>query len=109
MDVLGFEDWTKTHPWRAPGTAAVHSPCGIDGGNPTGCPAGNPSPAGCAGGGYGHGPDARAFNFTDVVTTDWKRGSVVEAAWGITANRENRRPLLHSSGQTWPLFWTDRL
>ena len=104
MDVLGFEDWTKTHPWRAPGTAAVHSPCGIDGGNPTGCPAGNPSPAGCAGGGYGNGPDARAFNFTDVVTTDWKRGSVVEAAWGITANR---RPPLHS-GQT-GLSSTDRL
>ena len=56
-NILG-DDWTKTHPWRAPGSAAVFSPCGVDGGNPQGCPVGGHGA--CAGGGYGHGVDARA-------------------------------------------------
>ena len=37
-------------------------------------------------GGYGFGPDARVYRFRDVVETEWQRGSVVEAAWGIWAN-----------------------
>ena len=80
-DVLGT-DWTKANPWRAPGTAAVFGPCGIDGGNPEGCPVGNPKGSGCAGGGYGHGPDAREINFTSVLTTEWRAGEVVDVAWG---------------------------
>merc|ERR1712000_714217 len=40
-------DWTRLIPWRAPGTAPVFSPCGFDGGNPEGCPVGNPSKEGC--------------------------------------------------------------
>jgi len=77
--------WTRTHPWRAPGTAAVFSPCGVDGGNPQGCPVGNPKGDGCAGGGYGHGPDARTLK-GNTKPTVWTAGSVVEAAWAITAN-----------------------
>ena len=93
-------DWTATHPWRAPGTAPIHSPCGVDGGNPNGCSAepdcgdpdrpncGNPKGDNCAGGGYGHGPDARNFSFPNFVTTDWVAGDIVEVAWALTANRE---------------------
>lgn len=79
--------WTRQekHPWRAPGTASVHSPCGHDGGNPNGCPSGNPKGNGCAGGGYGHGPDARTLK-GNTKPALWTAGSVVEAAWAITAN-----------------------
>lgn len=79
-------DWTRKHPWRAPGTARVDSPCGVLGGNPEGCPRGNPSHDGCPSGSWGRGPDARSVKFPKVVTTEWVRGSVVEAAWGISAN-----------------------
>lgn len=83
-------DWTCAggycKPWRAPGQAPINSPCGVDGGNAHGCPAGNPSGGNCAGGGYGNGPDSRTYNFSGVVTTTWKAGSTVETAWSITAN-----------------------
>lgn len=84
-------DWTckangGCRPWRAPGQAPVSSPCGVDGGNAQGCPAGNPSPSGCAGGGYGYGPDARKVKFNGVVTTRWKAGAIVTPHWAITAN-----------------------
>jgi len=79
--------WTREqkHPWRAPGTASVYSPCGHDGGNPNGCPSGNPKSGGCASGGYGHGPDARTLK-GNTKPAVWTAGSVVEAAWGIVAN-----------------------
>ena len=86
QNIAGFVDWTKANPWRAPGTAKVFSPCGIDGGNPGGCPVGNADGGGCAGGGYGHGPDSRAIDFVDVVTTEWKAGEVVKVGWGVQAN-----------------------
>jgi len=37
-------------------------------------------------GGYGWGPDARNYKFRDVVETTWKRGSIVDVAWGMWAN-----------------------
>jgi len=60
-------DWTAHNPWRAPGTAPVWSPCGIDGGNPGGCRFGAKSPYGCVGGGYAFGPDARNFTFPNAT------------------------------------------
>ena len=33
-----LRDFFSQHPWRAPGTAPLHSPCGVAGGNPQGCP-----------------------------------------------------------------------
>jgi len=77
---------TIENPWRAPGTAPISSPCGVSGGNPEGCPKGDPTKRDCPGGGFSFGVDALAYNFTDVITTEWKIGSVVEAAWGIKAN-----------------------
>lgn len=79
-------DYTLENPWRAPGTARVDSPCGIFGGNPSGCPPGNPSHDGCQGGGWGRGPDARSVHFDYPMTTEWVRGSEVEAIWSIMAN-----------------------
>jgi len=76
-----------SHPWAAPGTAPLASPCGVDGGNAQGCPAGNPGKGGCAAGGYGHGPDARDWyqNWTRPVTS-WPAGSVQNMTWGVLAN-----------------------
>lgn len=85
QDVDG-QDWTVSMPWRAPGTAPVHSPCGVAGGNPTGCPPGSDDGTECPYGGYGYGPDARDLPFEKVVSTEWKVGSNVEVAWGIVAN-----------------------
>ena len=87
MDGPFGDDWTARHPWRAPGTAQILSPCGIDGGNPTGCPAGNPQPDGCAGGGYGYGPDALTFAFKEKEVTQWSVGSEQDVHFGITANQ----------------------
>jgi len=78
-------DWSRTHPWRAPGTAPVFSPCGFDGGNPKGCPVGNPSQKGCGGGGYGHGPDGRSLK-GNTKPEVWTAGGEAEVAWGVTAN-----------------------
>ena len=47
-------------PWRAPGTAPLYSPCGISGGNPTGCPPGNPDATNC-GGKFSRAPFAPSF------------------------------------------------
>lgn len=79
----------RTNPWRAPGSAPIASPCGISGGNPLGCPKGDAGSRGkpCPGGGSGWGPDA--LNTSHLATpwsTEWRAGSVVEAAWGIRAN-----------------------
>lgn len=82
----GPYDWTSTFPWRKPGTADIFSPCGVDGGNKNGCPVGNRGQGGCAGQGYGHGPDARTYNFPGMRTTTWQAGSIQEAGWGIEAN-----------------------
>jgi len=97
----GSVDLTKRMPWRAPGSAALQSPCGVAGGNGRGFTAlagdlFTPSAAlvdregglmeQTDDGGYGWGPDARMYKFEDVVETEWKRGSVVEVAWSMWAN-----------------------
>ena len=81
-------DYTKNNPWRSPGSAHVHSPCGNAGGNPNGCPIGSPRGEGfdCPGGGWSHGPNAEDYPFEDVPVTQWKSGDVVEVGWGIVAN-----------------------
>lgn len=78
-------DWTRKMPWRAPGSAPVWSPCGFDGGNPIGCPPGNPDPLACNGGGYGYGPDSRLLP-SNAEPTVWIAGGVEEVSMGVTAN-----------------------
>jgi len=97
----GDVDLTKSMPWRAPGWAPLQSPCGIAGGNAHGFKElegelGTESAKivdmdggfmqATSDGGYGWGADARTYRFPGVVETEWKRGSVVEVAWGIFAN-----------------------
>lgn len=81
-------NYFEKNPWRSPGSAPVFSPCGVGGGNPLGCPEGESYSPGqyCPGGGYAFGPNAQDYEFPDVMTTEWKLGSVVEAAWAIVAN-----------------------
>jgi len=81
-------DFTKNNPWRSPGAAYIHSPCGVAGGNPYGCPEGSPELPGydCPGGGFSYGPFAEQLDFPKAKVTEWKRGSVGSAAWGIIAN-----------------------
>ena len=72
------------HPWRAPGTAPVVSPCGVAGGNFFGCEGGK---CNLHRGGFGYGPQAVDVNFKyEFHTTEWTRGAVVEVIWGILAN-----------------------
>merc|ERR1719233_1665849 len=89
-DIPPLKDYFYNHPWRSPGSAKVHSPCGVLGGNPTGCPANAPYGEGniCPGGGFGYGPRAEEFPFRDVVTTKWRAGAVVEVGWGKNYNMD---------------------
>ena len=74
------------NPWMSPGSAPVYSPCGVLGGNPR---APGSSIEILDNGGW-TGPYAEDHymspGFSDVVSTEWKAGSVVEAAFAIMAN-----------------------
>ena len=53
-------DWTAKHPWRAPGSAPIFSPCGAAGGNPKGgCEV--DQTGFCPGDGYPYGPLAEHY------------------------------------------------
>jgi len=84
-----LDESTRYTPWWAPGRASVHGPCGVYGGNPYGCPAGDPNGTDCPGGGAGFGPDAREYVAThdaQAQTTTWEAGSVQDVMWNIKAN-----------------------
>ncbi len=85
-------DWTRDKPWRAPGSAAVFSPCGVDGGNPFGCidtdkdPHGPPGiPCTTDSGGFGFGRDMLELG-GQGPTTYWAQGSIVKTGWSLHAN-----------------------
>merc|ERR1711998_551241 len=84
-DIYRLEDYTKHHPWRYPGSAPVQDPCGIAGGWFTQGELGN-------GGDAPPGIPQGTLGSTDPLAspllekTHWVAGSVVEVAWGITAN-----------------------
>merc|ERR1719510_1255665 len=86
----GGSDIFYMTPWRAPGFAGpIHSPCGVGGGNPYGCPAHDPNGKDCPGGGYGFGADARDAYLAGQFnprTTEWPAGSVQDVLWNIKAN-----------------------
>jgi hypothetical protein len=76
------EDVYVTSPWRAPGTAPVYgSGCGAAGGGPTGFANGGQPPQGIP-----QGTDGVLLPTHGEAET-WKRGSEVEVAWAISANR----------------------
>lgn len=55
------------------------------GGNPLGCPPGNPDPTDCESGGYGHGYDARTLP-GNAKPTNWQAGRNHNVSWGILVN-----------------------
>ena len=75
-------DWTKWNPWRSPGTAGINNPefqpCGVNSGSKPSFP--DPPAAG----------QPQFANGTDLPSTgpstQWKKGSVVNAEWSIYAN-----------------------
>jgi len=85
-DIYPGYDYTKAHPWRSPGRAPVFSPCGVAGGNPFGCPVGDPEDRNCPGGGFSNGVGAEDYDFPGVQTTQWQRGQPQQVGWGIIAN-----------------------
>ena len=74
-----YGDWTKYHPWRAPGYAPVSDPCGRAGAN-TAQSGGGETPIG-----------AKQFDRgsrlpkLDVMTT-WHRGRAEEVGWMVGSN-----------------------
>lgn len=74
-------DWTKYHPWRAPGNAPVLDACGVAGGfvkNNEG-PGGHPPP--------GHEWGDKGSELPMVAERAvWVAGSIVNVSWGIAAN-----------------------
>ena len=77
----GTRDWSRTMPWRAPGTAPIlGSGCGTSGGGPVplangGKAAPSMPPQGSDG-----------VHLPRQPPTEWRRGSVQEVAWAINAN-----------------------
>ena len=84
----------KRNPWAAPGiTPSLGGGCGIFGGNPDGCPAhkdtrppgsdcGQEEPVGRGKRGTtSFGTDARLIEFPQMITTEWKIGSVEDVAF----------------------------
>ena len=74
-------DWTRAHPWRAPGRAPTADPCGIAGGyaKPTG--GGGETPTGARQGDRG----SRLAPLAGV-TTEWAARAEVEVGWMVGAN-----------------------
>lgn len=79
----GFiEDITKRNPWRYPGSAPVENPCGLNGGGYNSGPSGTGGEAV-----YGFPQGFKGTQRSPLLKkTTWIAGSVVEVAWGITAN-----------------------
>mmetsp|Transcript_112753 Transcript_112753/g.158175 ORF Transcript_112753/g.158175 Transcript_112753/m.158175 type:complete len:345 (-) Transcript_112753:49-1083(-) len=85
----GPHDFSRTMPWRAPGTAPVlGSGCGVAGGGPKELDNGGIPPPG-----FEQGVDF--LTIPEQEPTVYKRGSVVEMAWATFAN--------HGGGYSWRL------
>jgi len=77
------------HPWAAPGRAPnLGGGCGIHGGNPYGCPAGQDDrapgsvcPQNGDRGTWTYGSSALEIEFPEAKTTKWSRGSTVPVAF----------------------------
>jgi hypothetical protein len=83
MQLKGFfDDIEHRNPWRAPGSAPVESPCGLNGGWY------KPGPEGEGGmATWGHSQGWKGTEVAPLLKeTTWIAGSTVEVAWGIMAN-----------------------
>jgi len=83
---------TKKTPWNSPGSAPIEGEgCGVNGGNPEGCNAGNTYGSCCKGGCgmYAYGKSAMEHAkeglFKGATVTTWKRGGEAEVIWATRA------------------------
>ena len=82
----------EDHPWHAPGTAPIYSPCGTAGGMPNGCNDDGEGEFGdCCGsdgkcGSWAFGPNAENVEWPDMPITEWTAGSSQEVAWYVGPN-----------------------
>merc|ERR1711934_1229502 len=96
------------NPWAAPGQApSLGGGCGVFGGNPWGCPAGEDTrpPGSVCGqdkpisrgkrGTSSFGTDARLFDFPQMITTEWQVGCIQDVVWTTTGS--------HRGGYTYRL------
>lgn len=74
-----FGDWTKFHPWRAPGRAPVSDPCGVAGAYKESTGGGGQTPIGAKQGDKGS-------ELPVGVVTNWKAGGVEEVGFMLGAN-----------------------
>ena len=75
-----YGDWTKYHPWRAPGYAPVEDPCGMAGGDKVYNPVGGETPLGSKQ--FDRGSQLPKLG----VVTEWLAGDVVEVGWMLGSN-----------------------
>jgi hypothetical protein len=74
-------DWSRYHPWRAPGRAPVADPCGFAGGYMKAQGGGGETPVGAHQGDLGS-----KLPPLEGVKTEWVAGGVAEVGWMIAAN-----------------------
>jgi len=88
----GVDDIDHKHPWYAPGTAPIASPCGTLGGWPYGCNFDGTGNFGdcCPGancGGFALGKNAEEYDWPGKIpVTEWLAGSQQEVQWSVFAN-----------------------
>lgn len=89
----GDLDWSRTNPWRAPGTTPVlGSGCGVAGGGPVPYANGGTPPEGIEQG-------ADGLILPKQTPTVWQRGTVQEVGNSVSAN--------HAGGYSWRLCKAD--
>ena len=77
------DNWTRYHPWRAPGTAITYDACGLSGGSYRN----NDAAAGFGKETIVHQQGYNGSRLPPVsYQTVWRANSTVEVAWGVTAN-----------------------
>ena len=105
--ILGKKLWLR--PWMVPGSAPIFSPCGVNGGNPFGCPAGrdnrtrtrfNP----CHKGGWAFGRPATDYGWQHAASTTWEAGSVQSTVWWM-GQHHGEDTAIGSAGQYLGLCW----
>ena len=86
-----YGDYTRYHPWRAPGHAPTSDPCGIAGGYANETGGGGETPMGAT-----QGAKGSELPPHPQVRTQWRAGGTAEGGWMVAAN--------HGGGSFFPSF-----
>ena len=71
-------DWTRYHPWRAPGRAPVADPCGVAGAYTVATGGGGETPPGAKQGDLGS-------ELPEGEGETWKAGATADVGWMVDA------------------------